>query len=749
MFSIVFSKCKPCITIELINNFYHLVDTLKVFELMSAKKYLIMFGLIFLAGCALSTSNTGSSKSQAVLSNVNRIDSEKLAQEGIVYLQEGDIDKAQKLFNAAIKFDPEKSEYHLLLGMSYHLQYSTMHSVEDREKAEIGYTLASKYSSKSTLPWIQLGRLHAESGDYKQAVKDFSTAVELNPRNADALIGLSVNSYLTGDIKTALWSSSELEKINWDPKTLYHLRAIQFESIADHAKAEDYIKKLSAVSGVTQEEVTNTKKQTERIKAVYSNSQWLNSPNDAKPKLSKASFDTVSQNEQQSSLSNASDSNMISGVKGKKQNSPSDKNKKNTADINSSPIGSKPKAWYECNDSSTPSPNNSSGTPNIIDNNTGGSVGQSGLGGFNSLGGMGGLGYMGGGFGSQSTEETSQLNAIPQPCVGKDAPKMAVIDAVLLRTEDQVTSSYGLNLLNGLNFFFGKTNSTSVNNGSATVSSINVSGFGAAASTTAGAAALAYSLNIANATNTRNEVVARPSLVAIDRMPSTFFSGNTLSIAVGGAAGGISSLVDKQVGVSFSITPTIVDDERIMLSVKAVRSFIEPPAPGTTGVALSASRNAVTAAVTVKYGETIILSGLNEREYIRGDSGVPVLKDIPGIQYMFSNYISTDFFRTVVIMITPRKPITNSEDAKNAMQERENAAVSGKSVNKKYSFYWRVEDYEKVLSKSAPNLDTVIDTLETNNLYKAFRSKDLVDTNWATKSRFDQMLHNFNELLWH
>jgi tetratricopeptide (TPR) repeat protein len=726
---------------------------------MNTKNYVIIFSALIVFGCSANNALLGSSKSsQTVLGNVNRIDSEKLAQEGIVYLQEGDLEKAQKLFNAAIKFDPEKSEYHLLLGMSYHLQFSTMHSVEDREKAEIGYTLASKYSPKSTLPWIQLGRLHAESGDYRQAVKDFSTAVELNPKNSDALIGLSVNSYLTGDIKTALWSSSELEKINWDPKNLYHLRAIQFESITDHVKADEYIKRLSSIPGISQEEIAATKKQTDRIKAVYSNSQWLNSPNDSSPKLIKASLDASSQNDQQSAFSskgqNTSDLNLSSPKKNIQQNASSGKDKNMSPASTIGVVGSKPKAWYECNDAgTTPTANNASNGPNIIDNNAAGIGGQLGSGGVNGFGGagggMGGFGYMGSGFGSQSTEETSQLNPIPQPCVGKEAPKMAVIDAVLLRTEDQVTSSYGLNLLNGLNFFFGKTNSTTVNNGSATVSSINVSGFGATASTTAGAAALAYSLNIANATNTRNEVVARPSLVAIDRMPSTFFSGNTLSIAVGGAAGGISTLVDKQVGVSFSITPTIVDDERIMLSVKAVRSFIEPPAPGTTGVALSASRNAVTAAVTVKYGETIILSGLNEREYIRGDSGVPVLKDIPGIQYMFSNFVSSDFFRTVVIMITPRKPITNSEDAKNAMKEREIAAISGKPVNKKYSFYWRVEDYEKILSKSAPNLDTVIDTLETNNLYKAFRSKDLVDTNWATKSRFDQMLHNFDELLWH
>ena len=186
-----------------------------------------------------------------------------------------------------------------------------------------------------------------------------------------------------------------------------------------------------------------------------------------------------------------------------------------------------------------------------------------------------------------------------------------------------------------------------------------------------------------------------------------------------------------------------------MLAIKAVRSFIEQPAAGTASVALSTSRNSVTANVVAKFGETIILSGLNERELVRGASGVPVLRDIPGIQYMFANDTSSDFFRTVMVMVTPRKPVRNDQDMANARLEKIKAQTLGRSISKKYEFYWRVDDYDKFLSKSAPNLDTVIDTLETNNLYKAFKSKDLIDTNWAAESKFAQFMHDFETMFWH
>jgi len=311
----------------------------------------------------------------------------------------------------------------------------------------------------------------------------------------------------------------------------------------------------------------------------------------------------------------------------------------------------------------------------------------------------------------------------------------------MLRTEDEITRSYGVNLLQGLTGLF--SNSRIRTSGVDAV--IDTRGIGGAASS-ATIAPLIYSLNIANATNNRNEVIARPSLLAIDRTPSTFFSGTTLSIAVGGAAGSVNQLIDKPIGVSLSITPTIIDDENILLAIKVARSFVQIPAVGVSGAAVSTSRNSVSANITAKFGQTIILSGLTERELMRSDSGVPVLKDIPGVQYMFDKTTSVDFFRTVMVMITPRKPVTDSSDIDGVKNEKKERAL-GISPTKKYQFHWRVEEYENILNKYAPNLDSVLDTLETNKLYQGFKSKDLIDTNWSTMPKMQQLLQDLKLLL--
>jgi hypothetical protein len=62
----------------------------------------LAIAILSLTACApMPSVNSSLSKpdrsTPTVLTNTNKIDSEKLAQEGIVYLQEGDIDKAQSL----------------------------------------------------------------------------------------------------------------------------------------------------------------------------------------------------------------------------------------------------------------------------------------------------------------------------------------------------------------------------------------------------------------------------------------------------------------------------------------------------------------------------------------------------------------------------------------------------------------------------------------------------------------------------
>jgi len=109
---------------------------------------------------------------------------------------------------------------------------------------------------------------------------------------------------------------------------------------------------------------------------------------------------------------------------------------------------------------------------------------------------------------------------------------MLLIDVILLSTQELISTSKGVNLLNALTLQLGNVagnvaaysrvnNSTVTNGGPADVST--------AITRAVTIPALSYSLNIANANSSLNEVLARPTLAAIEGLPSEFFSGTNLS----------------------------------------------------------------------------------------------------------------------------------------------------------------------------------------------------------------------------
>lgn len=633
-----------------------------------------------------------------VVNPARAVDSKRVAEEGLKYLRDGDSEKALRLFNAAIKFDGENGAYHLLAGIAYHLEYRKTSTPEMRDNAEIGYKLAAKFNPGDARATVQLGRLFLDSKRYRDARDAFATMLEANPANSDALHGMATASYLLGDIKVALWAVRELELQNYDPAVVARMRAVFYTTVGDNDKAALY-RAAYATSTVGQSDTGSFDDRLSEIRNVVAKEDWLKNPAVA-PDQASAGETSSTAPMSQSSVANPQSATPVVSAPA-------------AAPLPRLPV----QPWWVCPDG----PQNDAQVPMQV-----GSTASSG-------------------------DETVQLPAIPAPCPTGGTPKMAIIDVVMLRTEDTVSRSFGSNLLQNLTGYFGMSASLSGSTASQTSfvgsgpTSTNLSLGGSLGAGTA----LAYSLNIANATQNRNEVLARPTLLAIDRLPSTFFSGANISILVGGSPGSVASLVDKQVGVSFSVTPTFIDDDHVLLTVRAARSFVTTPAIGTAGVALSQSRLTTSANILVSPGQTVILSGLAERERVRGNSGVPVLRDIPGVQLFFTSDRKEDYFRTVMVMLTMRKPVVSAEDVAGVAAEQLARKTTGVPQIKKYGFYWRVDEYANVLSRSAPNMDAAIDALFNNKLYQTFKSRDLNDTDWAAQSRIKVLVRDFKDFIIH
>ena len=244
-----------------------------------------------------------------------------------------------------------------------------------------------------------------------------------------------------------------------------------------------------------------------------------------------------------------------------------------------------------------------------------------------------------------------------------------------------------------------------------------------------------YSLNIFNTLDGRNEILASPSLVALDSERSEFFSGVDVVAAAVSGGDGSSISVNKQIGVKLGVTPEFLSSGKVKLEVEAERTFLTNPSSSVQfEFRLDTSNTNVNANVVMEFGETLILSGLSEKETEKSRDSVPILGDIPIVQYAFSNQQTREFRKSVLIMLTPRRPeYANRSHVARTKEERhlsdfEKSLSTFESRNK--NWFVPPSTAEEVLRVSASK----------NALFNEFRTGDMALAGWNSRSTHEQRL---------
>lgn len=335
-----------------------------------------------------------------------------------------------------------------------------------------------------------------------------------------------------------------------------------------------------------------------------------------------------------------------------------------------------------------------------------------------------------------AVDETALLASLPSPCVGLGMPKMAIIDVVILRTNQSQSRMQGIDLLNNLAITMQNSSSrvTTRNSGeSAFTSTTSIRDIGLG--TDAGGA-IAYSLGIANVTEQTTEVVARPSLLVLDRQPAQFFSGASIAVGLSAGDSGSSSFYQINVGVSLSVTPTFINEQQLLLNVKAARTFFEPITNASTFTqSVQTSRNMVSAASSVKINETLILSGLIEDESTSGNAGVPGLNRIPGVKNLFSVQSEQNYKKSVLILITPR----NIPNYQSTLQATSTDAME---TSDEVGMMAQLRQLARVdIAQQWPSLATDIGNMTRADRAFNTRRNDIQLVDWITSERMQNILH--------
>jgi hypothetical protein len=595
-------------------------------------------------------------------------------------VDEGQIHDAEKSVNQLLIKDLGNPYLHLLNGLIYYRQF--LEGDRSRaDQAETGFILARQFDPGLSQASYLLGLLYMDLSRFEKArihLLEAATSLRSSP---EVSLALAYAAYYARDIPLAVWAVDTFLTLRPGDRHGLMAGTVIFAAAGDEARSQSSLSELEK-SGV----VRDMPHLVQRAK------DWL--------ALNRAA-----------ALSPSSESSVKSMMP------PAEASQRNVSP------GAMAPSWSDCSQSLQAGPGNA----------TTGYGNASGSYGYSSGGGYGYISY-----GSAGGDEMAMVPALPSPCAGLPLPRMAILDVVIVRTEEISGFSHGLNLLDGLSMVLGynwsetKTSGTAGDNVTRTLTR------------TAGlpAAGLAYSLNIFTTGGSRADVLARPSLLALDRVGSTFFSGSVITVALTGQYS--NNLQDKSIGIGLSATPTFIDDETMLLAVKTTRSFIMPVQMSGLGETITTSKNAVTANVRIKFGETMILSGLKEREVYSDEIGVPALKSIPIVKYLFSRNVEDDFMKNVLILITPRKPERLEEPVKGTgIDSDELQRIGERGTVPPYVS----AGLQRITQKYENNLHAVIANLGHHKYIQEFRIGDLGRNRYQSEGFFQEILHDLSDEL--
>lgn len=664
------------------------------------KRNLLMFTLsAALAGCATwPSAPTAGAGTQAPPRDlrVSRV----LADEGLRKLRQNQYEDASRIFNAGLKFAPDNAQMHFLNGLTYHLLYQRGDDAA-RDLAATGYEMALSIEPAHYPAALQLGRLEYEAKRYGKSAEAFRHATDIEPNSGEAYLGLAMAAYHARDLATARRAIERSTALLKDSAAAVRAEAMVYAGLGEQAVAKQAASRYAQLE-TDADARSQLDRRVDQWRAWHASLPSMRT-GDAAPPVRELPL-----------LAQAVPPTPPNPYPYPPGSSP--------PGLSPQPASSRDPAmprWFDC-DSATASATAPTGTS--------------------------GTAYSGG---TSSADETAPLPALPVPCKGAGNPRMAILDVAIVRTEETSSSSHGVNLLSGLNYVFSRSRQlsdilTSVSGApdSRTVTITRQRNDSLTNPTNPGG--IAYSLNIANATDARSEVLAQPSLVALDRQPSTFFSGRNITLGIAGQAGGSSTFTDKPVGVSLSVTPTFVDEETMLVSARAARSFVEQVDSNVSfGQTMQTTRNSVSANVVLKFGQTLILSGLAEQEVQRASDGVPVLQDIPLLQYLFGTKTTQNFTRSVLVLITPRKPVTEREQLASEL-----AARTPREDGNREALMRKLESQARQSQGLAPSLDLAYRHALESKLFLQFRAGDMKADDWTTPSRLDNLLHQLGTMIY-
>ncbi|MBI5586738.1 MAG: type IV pilus secretin PilQ [Deltaproteobacteria bacterium] len=147
----------------------------------------------------------------------------------------------------------------------------------------------------------------------------------------------------------------------------------------------------------------------------------------------------------------------------------------------------------------------------------------------------------------------------------------------------------------------------------------------------------------------RLKTISRPRITTMDNKEAKIQQGESIPFETTSSAGTSTIFIDAN--LSLTVTPHITPDGSVLMKIKASRNSIG--SFRTSSGQPSINKKESTTDVLVKDGETTVIGGIVISDKNDIDKGIPLLKDIPVLGWLFKNKSVSDSQQELLIFITP------------------------------------------------------------------------------------------------
>lgn len=148
------------------------------------------------------------------------------------------------------------------------------------------------------------------------------------------------------------------------------------------------------------------------------------------------------------------------------------------------------------------------------------------------------------------------------------------------------------------------------------------------------------------------KIISTPRITTLNGEKAEISQGTQIPYSTTSDTGSNTEFVDAV--LKLLVTPEINPDGSIILLIEASNSALGQIVPTSTGNAVSIEKKLAKTKVLVRDGQTTVIGGIFVESENDGESGVPILKDIPYMGHLFKSTTKSRERRELLIFITPR-----------------------------------------------------------------------------------------------